>query len=301
MLVTTATANKLIADVWFARADFAKDHPGIIEAFVRGIFDAMEELKDPAKKQRCAELMSQGYNIPAADVMNMFGDAHNTNWAENSQFFLNANNPANFERVWRQAYYLYKRVGNIRHQPVPFDQVMDFTYIEKLGKEPKYSSQKDEYQMQLTPKTVGEIRGESDEILTNTIVIHFFPNSWDLQKKVTKRVGDKDIEELYDPNVDSVLEGVAKLVGQFGMARVIIEGHTDASMRGQVSPSLVKELSLNRANSVKQALVRKFPTLNPNQFAADGLGWDRPADPGDQLNHAKNRRVEVKVYSAEKQ
>ena len=27
MLVTTQTANKLIADVWFARADFAQDHP----------------------------------------------------------------------------------------------------------------------------------------------------------------------------------------------------------------------------------------------------------------------------------
>ncbi len=47
MLVTTQTANKLIADVWFARADFAKDHPGIIEGLVRGIFDAMEELKKP--------------------------------------------------------------------------------------------------------------------------------------------------------------------------------------------------------------------------------------------------------------
>ena len=45
MLVTTATANKLIADVWFARADFAKDNPDIIEGLVRGIFDAMEDLK----------------------------------------------------------------------------------------------------------------------------------------------------------------------------------------------------------------------------------------------------------------
>ena len=34
MLVTTATANKLIADVWFARADFAKDNPDIIEGLV---------------------------------------------------------------------------------------------------------------------------------------------------------------------------------------------------------------------------------------------------------------------------
>src|ERR687897_1629766 len=45
LLVTTATANKLIADVWFARADFAKDNPDIIEGIVRGIFDGMIELK----------------------------------------------------------------------------------------------------------------------------------------------------------------------------------------------------------------------------------------------------------------
>ena len=53
MLVTTPTANKLIADIWFARADFAKDHPGIIEGLVRGIFDAMEEMadKEDAKKK----------------------------------------------------------------------------------------------------------------------------------------------------------------------------------------------------------------------------------------------------------
>src|SRR5580700_8113104 len=45
VLVTTSTANKLIADVWFARADFAKDNPDITEGLARGIFDAMEELK----------------------------------------------------------------------------------------------------------------------------------------------------------------------------------------------------------------------------------------------------------------
>ncbi len=33
MLVNTTTANKLIADVWFSRADFAKDNPDIIEGF----------------------------------------------------------------------------------------------------------------------------------------------------------------------------------------------------------------------------------------------------------------------------
>ena len=74
--------------------------------------------------------MAAGYNIPASETLEMFGDAHSTNWAENFQFFLNQNNPTNFERIWRQAYYLYRRIGAITHQPVPFDQVMDFSVIE---------------------------------------------------------------------------------------------------------------------------------------------------------------------------
>jgi len=300
MLVNTSTANKLIADVWFARADFAKDNPGIVEGRVRGIFDAMQELKSEDTKKRLAGLMAQGYNIPAAEALNMLGDAHNTNWGENNQFFINQNNPTNFERIWNQAYYLYRRIRAITHQPVPFDQVMDFSIIDKLGKEPKYAAQKDEYQVKLTPATVSDIRGESDEILTNTIIIHFYPNSADLFKKVTKEVDGKKVDELYDPRVDFVLEEVGRLVGQFGAARVIIEGHSDSSMKGQVPASVVKELSTNRANAVKEALVRKFK-LNPNQFAVEGVGWDRPADRGDPDNQAKNRRVEVRIFSAEKQ
>ena len=63
--------------------------------------------------------------------------------------------------------------------------------------------------------------------------------------------------------------------------------------------SLVQELSLNRANSVKEAIVKKFPSLQPNQFATAGIGWDQPGDPADPENGAKNRRVEIKVYPAE--
>lgn len=302
MLVNTQTANKLIADVWFARADFAKDHRDKIVAIVRGIFDAMEELKKDEQKTHCAKLMADGYNIPASDTIKMFADAHNTNWAENFQFFLNRNNPTNFERVWSQAYYLYRRIGSITHQPVAFDKVMDFSVIQALGEgeDPKYRNQKDEYQVHLAPKAVPNIRAESDEILTNTIVIQFFPNSWDIYKKITKDEDGKTTEVLYDPNVDNVLEEVAKLAGQFGAARIIVEGHTDSSRRGQVPESLVKELSQNRANAVREALVNKYK-MDPNRFAAAGMGWDVPADPNDPDNQAKNRRVEIKVYSAEKQ
>lgn len=300
MLVTTQTANRLIADVWFARADFAKDHPDKVEALVRGIFDSMEELKSETARKDVAQLMADGYTIPASDALSMLGDAHSTNWAENYQFFLNRNNPANFERIWKQAYMLYRRIGAISNNPVPFDQVMDFSVIQKLGKEPKYAETKDEYATSLPPKTVQQIRAENEEILTNTIVVHFFPNSADLRKKVIRRIDDKDVEEPYDARVDLVLDEVGALAKQFGNARIVVEGHTDSSMRGAVPAAMVRELSLERARSVKNAIVEKFQ-FDDNRFAVDGLGWDRPADDDHPDNHALNRRVEIKVYAAEKE
>jgi NitT/TauT family transport system substrate-binding protein len=301
MLVNTQTANKLIADVWFARADFAKDHPEVVEGLVRGIFEAMESLKAQDAKAQTAKLMATGYSIPEKDALSMLGDAHSTNYAENREFFLNQNNPTNFERTWNTAYFLYKKIGSVSGTPVPFDQVMDFSVLQHLSSEPFFASQKNEYQVQFVPTTATTIQAESNEILTKTIVIQFFPNSDDIGKKVAKEVDGKTMEELYDPNAPFVVEEAGKLSGQFGAARIVIEGHTDASMRGAgtVTAADVQELSLRRANSVKQALIRKFPSLQPNQFTTVGRGWDRPADPNDPTNFAKNRRVEIKVYPLE--
>jgi outer membrane protein OmpA-like peptidoglycan-associated protein len=241
--------------------------------------------------------MAGGYGIPKTDALAMLADAHSTNWAENFQFFLNQNNPTNFERIWNQSYYLYRRIRAIQQPRVDFDQVMDFSVIKKLGEEEKYSSQRDEYTVQFVPKTTSEVQAE-DEILTNTVVIHFSPNSWDLYKKVPDKSKGEGAETLYDPNVDFVLEEIASLTGQFGAARVVIEGHTDSSMQGRVTEEVVLDLSSKRANAVKQALVEKFE-LDPNQLNAEGMGWRRPADPNDKMNQAKNRRVEIKIYPAE--
>ena len=300
MLVNTQTANKLIADVWFARADFAKDHAAIIEGLVRGIFEAMERLKSQDAKAQAAKMLASFYNIPEKDALSMLGDAHATNYAENREFFLNQNNPTNFERTWNTAYYLYKRIGSVSGAPVPFDEVMDFSVLQKLAGEPFYANQKNEYIVNFVPTSASAVQAESNEILTKTIVIHFYPNSANISQVITKTVDGKTVQEAYDPQAPLVIEEAGKVSGQFGAARIVIEGHTDASMRGQgITPADVQELSLKRANAVKEAIIRKFPTLQPNQFSTAGIGWDRPADAGDPANHAKNRRVEVKIYPIE--
>jgi len=294
LLISTSTANKLIADVWYARADFARDNPEIIEGLVRGIFDADEELKAQDKKDLVAPMMAEVYGLPPTAGKDMLGDAHWTNYAENRDFFLDQNNPTNFERTYTTAYLLYHAIRNVDSK-VPFDQVMDFSVIKKLGSDPKYAAQKNEYQFNFTPVAADAINVES-AVLTKVVTISFSPNSFDIHKKVQK----DGKEALYDANVDFTIEEIAKLAGQFGAARIQIAGHTDGSQKNQADESLVRELSLQRANAVKQELANKFK-MNPSQFVVAGYGWDKPADPKDPDNHAKNRRVEIKVIPAEAQ
>ena len=298
MLVSTATANKLIADVWFARGDFARDHPDICEGLVRGIFEGMEKVKTEDGKKQAAAHMAKLYSIPEADTLGMLADAHSTNYAENRDFFMNQNNPANFERTWNTAYLLYRKMNRITQQ-VPFDKVMDFSILQKLESEPLYKNSRNEYQINFAPKTVQSIKAEGSEILTKVVTLHFYPNSWDLRKTITVRENGKDIEKPYETGVDLVLEEVGKLAGQYGAANIVVEGHTDGSMKNQVSPQMVKELSGNRAAAVKTELLKKFPNFNVNQFSTDGLGWERPFDANDPNNHALNRRVEIKVIALE--
>ncbi|HEY4244419.1 MAG TPA: phosphate ABC transporter substrate-binding/OmpA family protein [Kofleriaceae bacterium] len=295
-LVTTQTANRLIADVWYARADFARDNPEIIEGLVRGILDANEDLKTDANKAAVGKLMDDFYSLPAGTGAQMLGDAHWTNYAENRDFFMNQNNPTNFERTYNTAFLLYKAIRSVDTK-VPFDQIMDFSVIKKLGDDKKYADSKNEYEFKFTPTTDLDVNVES-AVLTKTVTINFFPNSWDVHKKVPAKAGTGDVP--YDPNVDTTIEEIAKLAGQFGAARIQIAGHTDASMKGMVDEALVRELSTRRANSVKEALVNQFK-MNPAQFIVAGYGWDKPADPKDPDNAAKNRRVEVKVIPAEAQ
>src|SRR2546426_4646641 len=97
ILSSTSDANKLIADVYAFRADFARDHPEVVEGLVAGIFEGMDMVKE--KPEEPAKWMADAFGMKPEDVMGMRNDAHPTNFAENVQFFLNASNPTNFERT----------------------------------------------------------------------------------------------------------------------------------------------------------------------------------------------------------
>ena len=294
ILSSTADANKLIADVYAFRADFARDHPDVVEGLVGGIFEGMDMVKE--KPEEPAKWMADAFGMKPEDVMGMRNDAHPTNFAENVQFFLNASNPTNFERTWKGASYVYRELGRI-NAPVQFDQVMDFSIIQALQKKATFAHQTDESVASFTPASFRKTPAEAP-LLTQTIRINFYPNSANPYEPARDELGTAVAGKLYDPNVDPTLEQVARLAGQFARAVILIEGHSDSSMKGKVPVQAVRDLSLARAEAIKRALIDKYK-FDPNKFSIEGKGWDVPADPASPGDQALNRRVEISVFPPE--
>ncbi len=295
ILSSTSDANKLIADVYAVRADFARDHPEIVDGLIAGIFEGMDVVKD--KPEQAAKWMADAFGMKQEEIMSMRNDAHATNFAENVQFFLNSSNPTNFERTWKNASYVYRELGRI-NAPVPFDQVMDFSFLQKLQQKGTFAHQKDESVATFTPSSFRKVPAEAP-ILTQTIRINFFPNSANPYEPARDEYNNVVPGKLYDPNVDATLEQVARLSGQFARAVILIEGHTDSSMKGKGVPvQFVRDLSLARAEAIKRSLIEKFK-FDPNKFSIEGKGWDSPADQNDPDNQRLNRRVEISVYPPE--
>ncbi|HWX20388.1 MAG TPA: phosphate ABC transporter substrate-binding/OmpA family protein [Candidatus Binatia bacterium] len=294
LVVTTGTANHLIADVWAVRNDFYRDHPDIVSGLVRGIFDGMDMVrKDP---KMAARALATAFKLPEEDCGKMIGsdggivegDAHLTNYRENAKFFLDPFNPANFEVVWNSSATIYKSLGTI-NSIVPAAKVKAGTILSAMSE--AYKDVRDLSQPTFRPDALLKLSAEAGagQVLTKAVMVSFEPN-----KSV--------LNQEYDSTIPATLEEIGKLAGKFGNAYIIIEGNTDASRKGIVPPDLVRQLSYDRADSVRRAIMDKYK-FDPNKFKVIGNGWDNPlpacTDPSNADHNKKNRRVEVKVFPLE--
>ena len=217
------------------------------------------------------------------------GDAHLTNYRENSKFFLDPFNPANFEVVWNSASTIYKSLGTIG-TTVPAAKVKAGSVLAAMSE--AYKDVRDLSQPTFKPDALTKMSAEAGAgpgCSPRPCMISFEPNAYNLNAE-------------YDSTIPATLEEIGKLAGKFGNAYIIIEGNTDASRKGIVPADLVRQLSYDRADAVRKAIMEKYK-FDPNKFKVVGNGWDNPlpasTDPSNAENNKKNRRVEVKVFPLE--
>ena len=293
LIVSTESANRLIADVWAVRNDFFRDHPEIVANLVRGIFDGIDMVRKDVPT--AAALLSKAFGIPVEDCLGMIGkdgglvdgDAHLTNYRENANFFMDPMNPSSFEIVWNRASAIYQSIGAI-DMPVPAAKVKASQVLAGMAEE--YKNVADLSQPVFKSNTFFKTaEADENEILTKAVIVRFEPNAATLNAE-------------YDPTIPQVLEEIGKLAGSFGNAYIVIEGNTDASRKGVVPADLVRQLSYDRAEAVRKAINAKYK-FDPNKFKTLGNGWDNPlpgnTDSSSADQNKANRRVEIKVYPLE--
>ena len=216
------------------------------------------------------------------------GDAHLANYRENSEFFLDPLNPSCFENVFDKASTIYKSLGAIDTTVQP-GKVKGGVIIASLAAE--YKDVVDLSQPVFKPGALFKnAEATTSEILTKSVIIKFEPNS-----------------DVLNTNYDAEHPGGAHGNRQDGWhLRQCLHRHRGEYRRqqeGLVPADLVKQLSYDRANAVKKAILAKYVNFNPDKFKVIGNGWDNPlpglSDATNPENNAKNRRVEVKVYPLE--
>src|SRR5436190_3323729 len=176
LVVTTSTANHLIADVWAVRNDFYRDHPEMVSGLVQGIFEGIDSVrKDPGL---AAKALAAAFKLPEEDCKNMVGkdggitegDAHLTNYRENAKFFLDPFNPANFEVVWNSASTIYKALGTIG-TAVPSNKVKEQKVLIALAD--NYKDVRDLSQPIFRPDAMLKFSAEAGagQVLTKAVMI----------------------------------------------------------------------------------------------------------------------------------
>src|SRR5262249_58657008 len=179
--------------------------------------------------------------------------------------------------------------GSLIRNPVDAGRFMDLTHLQALRSAGKYADQK----VAIAPiRTTQRGSLEGDPLLSKDIRFFFEPNSATLDDAAKENQG--------------FLDSIKQFLQVSPGSMVLLRGHVDNArideFRREGGEELVKtmalkamQLSKERADTVRVALLKKHPEIDPKRIAIVGRGWEEPAGSDSNLN----RRVEVQWFTLE--
>lgn len=320
ILLSTKTANRVIADVYAVRSDYFKSRRAEVEKFVNGLMQGEERLAELLKNKAgrmkdytetvkaSAQLL---FDSPAAtaDAESLRADCEFVGFAGNVKFFTDPNYPRNFHNLREQTQNAFVKLGLLgRKSPLAAAEFNYDALKEGLSNVadavvPKFDS----------AKVAGVIqrKQQQDRLAEGELFsfeVFFQPNQ------------NQFSADLYADAFNKVIE----LASTYGGAVITVEGHSDpmgwlqAKKRQETEMALgqikqaAKNLSLSRANAVRESVVAfaaaKGVTLDESQFAVIGHGiakprsgmcGDDPCPPKTEQAWRDNMRVEFRILQLE--
>ncbi len=298
ILISSRDANQLIADVYFTRLDFAKQHPEMLEAFVESMLEGADILAanpEPAYAAMAAFFELEG---GPAEAKAMAGKAHIANLPE-SRMFLDVSNPINAYKIFFMAKEYYKAAGVINaNAEIEAESVIYPAALEAVAARGLFKHQKNTVVSSFNKEASYDISDLENQkiVLAEDVEIYFDAQRIDF---------DPDSQRAEMRRNRAALEKINEQMAVLGTTMVKLVGHLDTSkveefkQKGQrefiEASTQAKLLSKQRAEFIKKLLVERYK-CESERIVTEGKGWEQPVD---AVDHSKNRRVEVRFLSFE--
>jgi len=312
ILMSTKTADKVIADVYAVRADFLSRYRSEVEKFAKGLMAAEEQLRNlvaskDAKKAEyqttfsaAAKVLMDSPNV--ADAEGLYGDCRYVGHTGNVKFFATPSEPRNLENITNETQEAFLVLGLLSKKVAVTHANWDYAVLAaglanvNVASTPRFDTSK-----VATAIDRREKQGLSQEGELFSFYVYFEPNQ---NSFPAEKYSDKFAQ-------------VVDLASTHGGAVITVEGHSDplGFLKSQKSGSSdivlgrirqsAKNLSVTRANALRDGILAyaqaKSIALDQSQFVVIGHGIEKPkhANPRTELEWKGNMRVEFRIIQVE--
>jgi len=265
VLVSTATASRLMPEVLFARESFLEERAADVELFVRVWLDGVQAaLGDPTQ---ASQAVARALQRPADETRSALKGVALAPFAEQRRFFGLGGAPSEFAPLFAEAGEFWQK-QRVIEQPVPAEPVPWLHALEALA--PLHAGDA------TVDAPAPRARGNLPVILTRSLDLKFVPGEAELDDEARRRV-----------------DALVPLLEELGGAPVRVECNTDGS--AHVPTYKITRL---RAQAVIDYLVSRG--LSKQRFAAVGNGAEKPvASDETPEGRERNRRTDFVLLSTE--
>jgi NitT/TauT family transport system substrate-binding protein len=275
----------VVADILVVNKGFANAHPDKVKGLVNGLLEGNRLLRDDP--QAHAGVVAQAFSWTAQETLDELSKVHLSNLPENLAFFDGSIDSAgSFQGIFQSSVLAY---GALIKNPADPARFANLQHLKALDAGGTFKGQT----ISIAPiRTTGKVALEGDALLSKDIRFFFEANSAEL---------DKDAKANQD-----YLDTIKKFLQVSPGSIVLLRGHVDNAMvpdfERQGGPALVKsmalkamELSRQRTQSVKDALLARHTGIAEDRIELVGRGWEEPIGQDSE----QNRRVEVQWFTLE--
>ena len=320
ILLSTKTANRIIADVYAVRSDYLTRHQAQVQGFVTALLEAENALADlvakrASKAARYDEVMTAAATLlldspqAVADAEGLYADAEFARLAGNVKVFTDANYPRRFTKLNEEIQATLKAMGltsgraGLEGPPWNYGAIEAALGFTGRGEAARFDER--EVAALVARK---QQQGALDQSELFKFEVFFKPN----QKRFSV--------DLYQDAFDKVID----LASTYGGAIITIEGHSDPLgylrkkkerannvVLGRIKQS-ARNLSIGRSQAVRDNIIayaaERGIALDATQFAVVGHGIAQPVTgmcgtdpcaPKTEQAWRSNMRVEFRIIQVE--